>query len=72
MENRPSRARSLVGLVSRPAGTASRRPPALPAMTLLIGPVSQDPVPGRAAACAGLRGEAPVRDSGLPGPDRPS
>ncbi|GAA2291052.1 hypothetical protein GCM10010402_56910 [Actinomadura luteofluorescens] len=35
MEKSPSRARSLVGLVSRPGGTASRRPPALPAMTLL-------------------------------------
>lgn len=40
MENSPSLARSLVGLVSRPGGTASRRPPALPAMTLLTFPVS--------------------------------
>ncbi len=31
--NRPSLARSLVGLVSRPSGTASRRPPASPAIT---------------------------------------
>src|SRR6185437_1634320 len=33
VENRPSLARSLVGLVSRPSGTASRRPPASPAIT---------------------------------------
>src|SRR5580700_337581 len=31
--NRPSLARSLVGRVARPSGTASRRPPASPAMT---------------------------------------
>src|SRR5262245_27156525 len=33
--NRPSLARSLVGLVARPDGTASRRPPAIPAMILV-------------------------------------
>src|SRR5215467_6022731 len=33
-ENRPSLARSLVGLVARPPGTARRRPPAAPAMIL--------------------------------------
>jgi len=31
--NRPSLARSLVGLVDVPGGTASRRPPAAPAIT---------------------------------------
>src|SRR5215813_10609231 len=33
--NRPSLARSLVGLVARPDGTARRRPPASPAMILV-------------------------------------
>ncbi len=32
VENKPSRARSAVGRVPRPAGTASRRPRAAPAM----------------------------------------
>jgi len=35
--NRPSLARSLVGLVERPDGTARRRPPASPAMILVTG-----------------------------------
>jgi hypothetical protein len=34
--NSPSRARSLVGRVARPAGTVSRRPPATPAMTRVM------------------------------------
>ena len=41
--NRPSLVRSLVGLVERPPGTASLRPPASPAMIL----VTAVPRPGR-------------------------
>ena len=39
--NRPSLARSLVGRVPVPGGTAIRRPPATPAMTRVTTPVCQ-------------------------------
>src|SRR5450755_676333 len=47
--NRPSRVRSLVGRVDRPAGTASRRPPASPAIMRVTGPLARGGLAGTAS-----------------------
>nr|GLJ82255.1 hypothetical protein GCM10017588_09800 [Microbispora rosea subsp. aerata] len=57
MANTPSRVRSLVGLVDLPGGTASLRPPAVPAITrvtpLIVPPRGGLPARGQEWASGG-------------------
>src|SRR5258708_24924187 len=66
--NRPSLARSLVGLVERPDGTARRRPPASPAMLL----VTRQAFSSYSARSASSSAVMAAATAGWPGPQGPA